>query len=212
MAIHEPAVAQEVDERTEQISIPYVPKDLSDPVRARHLLMRIDAAALKACGDMGGLSIPTQEIIEWSDCHHESFARGVAAFHSPWMQGHMHYSNGTTMLRSDHLIYQPDVLVNGAVTWHIPAIKGALRATANYNGKFLTGLGSTRDENTGQGSVFMLNMALWHQVYKNVSFKYEVQNLSNTHFNNVIGSKLQYTNNTNYLGRGVYFHVILDYK
>ncbi|MCG4260987.1 UrcA family protein [Acetobacter senegalensis] len=83
MAIHEPAVAQEVDERTEQISIPYVPKDLSDPVRVRHLLMRIDAAALKACGDMGGLSIPTQEIIEWSDCHHESFARGVAAFHSP---------------------------------------------------------------------------------------------------------------------------------
>lgn len=134
------------------------------------------------------------------------------SMNATWMQGHMHYSNGTRMLRSDHLIYQPDVLVNGAVTWHIPAIKGALRATANYNGKFLTGLGSTRDENTGQGSVFMLNMALWHQVYKNVSFKYEVQNLSNTHFNNVIGSKLQYTNNTNYLGRGVYFHVILDYK
>ncbi|AAW61093.1 TonB-dependent receptor [Gluconobacter oxydans] len=129
-----------------------------------------------------------------------------------WMQGHMHYYENGVLMRTNHLIYQPDVLVNGAVTWHIPAIHGGLQATANYNGKFLTGLGTTPNDNTGQGDTFMLNMAFWHRVYKTVSFKYEVQNLTNTHFNNVTGSKLQYTDNTNYLGRGVYFHLIMDYN
>ncbi|MCQ9156392.1 UrcA family protein [Acidomonas methanolica] len=83
MAMQGPALAQDADERVERISVPYVAADLSDPVRVRQLLTRIDKAALKACGDMEGLSIPTQDVIEWSNCHHESFARGVAAVHSP---------------------------------------------------------------------------------------------------------------------------------
>lgn len=85
MALHQPAWAQEADEPAEQISVSYFPADLSDPVRARHLLVRIDRAALKACGKIDGLSIPMQEVIERSDCHHETFTRTVAAIHNPWL-------------------------------------------------------------------------------------------------------------------------------
>lgn len=83
MAIHHPALAQEAEESPEPVPVSYVHQDLTDPARARRLLVRIDRAALKACGDMNGLSIPTQELIKHSDCHHESFARTVAALHSP---------------------------------------------------------------------------------------------------------------------------------
>ncbi|WP_086640939.1 UrcA family protein [Acetobacter tropicalis] len=85
MAIQGPASAQEADEHIERISVPYGLEDLSAPVRTRHLLMRIDRAALKACGDMNGLSIPTQKVIERSDCRRESFARTVKTFHSPML-------------------------------------------------------------------------------------------------------------------------------
>ncbi|MFT8990465.1 MAG: UrcA family protein [Gluconobacter albidus] len=83
MAIHEPAVAQEAEESPDTVSVSYDRQDLSDPVRASRLLVRIDKAALKACGAMNGLSIPAQELIIRSDCHHETFNRTVAAFHNP---------------------------------------------------------------------------------------------------------------------------------
>ena len=83
MAIHGPASAQEAEDSPDPVYVSYVRQDLSDPVRARRLLVRIDRAALKACGIMDGLSIPTQELIIRSDCHHETFNRTVAAFHSP---------------------------------------------------------------------------------------------------------------------------------
>ena len=83
MAIHKPALAQEAEDSPDPVYVSYVRQDLSDPVRARRLLVRIDRAALKACGAMDGLSIPTQELIIRSDCHHETFNRTVAAFHSP---------------------------------------------------------------------------------------------------------------------------------
>ena len=83
MAIHGPAAAQDIEDRPDQVSVSYIRQDLSDPVRARRLLVRIDRAALKACGAMDGLSTPTQELIIRSDCHHETFNRTVKAFHSP---------------------------------------------------------------------------------------------------------------------------------
>ncbi|MBS1092449.1 UrcA family protein [Gluconobacter sp. Dm-74] len=83
MAIHKPALAQEAEDSPDPVYVSYVRQDLSDPARARRLLVRIDRAALKACGAMDGLSIPTQELIIRSDCHHETFNRTVAAFHSP---------------------------------------------------------------------------------------------------------------------------------
>lgn len=133
------------------------------------------------------------------------------SMNATWMQGNMKYVNSSgQQTRINHMIYQPDVLVNGAVTWHIPAIEGGLRATATYTDKYLTSIGSYASNNQGQGAYFMMNMAFWHKVYKNVSFRYEVQNLTGTRFSNVIGNKLQYTNNTSYLGRGIYFHVVLN--
>ncbi|MFT8795235.1 MAG: TonB-dependent receptor [Acetobacter orientalis] len=133
------------------------------------------------------------------------------SMNATWMQGNMKYVNSSgQQTRINHMIYQPDVLVNGAVTWHIPAIQGGLRATATYTDKYLTSIGSYASNNQGQGAYFMLNMAFWHKVYKNVSFRYEVQNLTGTRFSNVVGNKLQYTNNTSYLGRGIYFHVVLN--
>lgn len=83
MAIHGPASAQEAEDSPDPVYVSYVRQDLSDPVKIRRLLIRIDRAALKACGAMDGLSIPTQELIIRSDCHHETFNRTVAAFHSP---------------------------------------------------------------------------------------------------------------------------------
>ena len=83
MAIHKPALAQEAEDSPDTVYVSYVRQDLSDPARALRLLVRIDRAALKACGAMDGLSIPTQELIIRSDCHHEPFNRTVAAFHSP---------------------------------------------------------------------------------------------------------------------------------
>lgn len=82
IAIHQPASAQDLEESVDPVFVSYIPQDLSDPARERRLLIRIDKAALKACGSMNGLSIPTQELIIRSDCHHETFNRTVAAFHS----------------------------------------------------------------------------------------------------------------------------------
>lgn len=83
MTIHGSASAQEAEDSPDPVYVYYGRQDLSDPVRARRLLIRIDKAALKACGAMNGLSIPMQELIIRSDCHHETFNRTVAAFHSP---------------------------------------------------------------------------------------------------------------------------------
>lgn len=132
-----------------------------------------------------------------------------ASANATWLGGSMNYSNGTNTLRSHHLIYQPDVLVNGAVTWHIPQIEGGMRVTANYSGRYLTSLGTTPNQNSGFGSLFTLNMAFWHQVYKGVSFKYEVMNLANQQPKWLTGDKLQYTSQLDNYGRGVYFHVII---
>jgi len=85
MALHQPASAQAARDHdtVESVVVPYGPGDLTDPVRRQRLLARIDRAALKACGAMDGLSIPMQDAIERSDCHHDSFAQGVAALHRP---------------------------------------------------------------------------------------------------------------------------------
>ncbi|MFW7267123.1 TonB-dependent receptor [Gluconacetobacter sp. Hr-1-5] len=133
-----------------------------------------------------------------------------ASANATWMQGSMTYSNGTTMLHTNHLIYQPDYLVNGALTWHIPAIRGALRATATYSGKYLTGLGNQPWQNTGFGSLFSLNLGFWHQVHDHITLKYEIMNLADQQPVWRTGSTLQYISEKDNYGRSFYFHVIIN--
>ncbi|NHN85575.1 UrcA family protein [Acetobacter musti] len=83
LAIHTPAAAQEEDERVEKIAVPYTRADLTDPARMRHLLTRLDRAAMKACGDLDETSSPMKAAAEKSDCRRRSFARAVVALHNP---------------------------------------------------------------------------------------------------------------------------------
>ncbi|GBQ67154.1 hypothetical protein AA103196_1611 [Ameyamaea chiangmaiensis NBRC 103196] len=83
MALHAPVPAQETDNQTDQVMVSYARDDLADPVRARRLLGRMNAAALRACGLVTGVSIPMRERIEASRCHRDALQGAVASAHAP---------------------------------------------------------------------------------------------------------------------------------
>ncbi|RUT27049.1 hypothetical protein C0V97_02170 [Asaia sp. W19] len=77
------AAPENDDDRIERIPVTYEATDLTDPVRARKLLWRLDSASMQACGAMDGMSLPLQEAIERSDCHRTSLTASVSSLHSP---------------------------------------------------------------------------------------------------------------------------------
>ncbi|WP_336761033.1 UrcA family protein [Asaia sp. VD9] len=76
--------APETDEdRIERIPVAYEATDLTDPVRARKLLWRLDSASMQACGAMDGMSLPMRKAVERSACHRTSLTASVSSLHSP---------------------------------------------------------------------------------------------------------------------------------
>ncbi|WP_084594408.1 TonB-dependent receptor [Acetobacter orientalis] len=125
-----------------------------------------------------------------------------------WMQGHESYSNGSTTYKYHKMMYQPQFIANGMLTWHIPQIKGALRATVNYSGKYYTSFGSTPGASSGFDKFLTFNMGFWHEVYPGITLKYEVMNLANYQPTYLTGDHLQFADERDNYGRAVYFHVI----
>lgn len=125
-----------------------------------------------------------------------------------WMQGHESYSNGTTTYKYHKMMYQPQFIANGMLTWHIPQIKGALRATVNYSGKYYTSFGSTPAASSGFDKFLTFNLGFWHEVYPGITFKYEVMNLANYQPTYLTGDHLQFADERDNYGRAVYFHVV----
>lgn len=127
-----------------------------------------------------------------------------------WLKGHESYSNGTSVVNYNAMIYQPSFIANGMMTWHIPQIKGALRTTVNYSGKYFTSFGATPGASDGFGNFLTFNLGFWHQVYPGITLKYEVMNLANWQPRYVTGDHLQYVDEMDNYGRAVYFHVVFN--
>ncbi|GBQ84779.1 hypothetical protein AA0535_0590 [Asaia krungthepensis NRIC 0535] len=77
------AATEDGDDQIERIPVAYEASDLTDPVRARKLLWRLDSASLQACGAMDGMSLPMQKAVERSACHRTSLTASVSSLHSP---------------------------------------------------------------------------------------------------------------------------------
>ncbi|KON64381.1 TonB dependent receptor [Komagataeibacter europaeus] len=127
-----------------------------------------------------------------------------------WLQGHESYSAGTTTYRYNAMIDQPGFIANGMLTWHIPQIKGALRTTVNYSGKYYTSFGATPGASDGFGKFLTFNLGFWHQVYPGITLKYEVMNLANYQPTYMTGDHLQYADERDNYGHAVYFHVVFN--
>lgn len=125
-----------------------------------------------------------------------------------WMKGNESYSSGTRTYKYSRMIYQPDFIANGMLTWHIPQIKGAMRATVNYSGKYFTSFGATPGASSGFGKFLTFNLGFWHEVYPGITFKYEVMNLANYQPTYLTGDHLQFADERDNYGRAVYFHVV----
>lgn len=117
---------------------------------------------------------------------------------------------GTSVVNYNAMIYQPSFIANGMMTWHIPQIKGALRTTVNYSGKYFTSFGATPGASDGFGNFLTFNLGFWHQVYPGITLKYEVMNLANWQPRYVTGNHLQYVDEMDNYGRAVYFHVVFN--
>ncbi|MFT9294859.1 MAG: TonB-dependent receptor [Acetobacter orientalis] len=131
-----------------------------------------------------------------------------------WMQGHESYS-GTigasstpVVFKVNKMLYQPQFIANGMLTWHIPQIKGALRATVNYSGKYYTSFGTRPAFSSGFDKFMTFNLGFWHEVYPGITLKYEVMNLANYQPTYLTGDHLQFAHERDNYGRAVYFHVI----
>lgn len=127
-----------------------------------------------------------------------------------WMHGSMIYASSSGSYKLNQLPDQPNYIFNGAVTWHVPQMRGAVRATLSYTPKYLTDPASQPWENVGYGELTSLDLAAWNDITDHIRLKYEVDNLVGAHRTYVQGTNLQRINEKDYYGRSIYFQVVVD--
>ncbi|MFS3137313.1 TonB-dependent receptor [Gluconacetobacter sacchari] len=127
-----------------------------------------------------------------------------------WMHGSMIYASSSGSYTLHQLPDQPNYIFNGAVTWRVPQMRGAVRATLSYTPKYLTDPASQPWENVGYGELASLDLAAWNDITDHVRLKYEVDNLVGAHRTYVQGTDLQRINEKDYYGRSIYFQVVVD--
>ncbi|MFT9295779.1 MAG: TonB-dependent receptor plug domain-containing protein [Acetobacter orientalis] len=129
-----------------------------------------------------------------------------------WMRGRMTYALPTGGFATLHgLIEQPSYIFNGGVTWHIPQIRGALKATFSYSAKYIETIHPGDPlQNEGYGSQPSLDIGAWHDITDDIRFKYEVYNLAGSHTRMVYGPKLNRFDAKESYGRSIYFEVVYN--
>ncbi len=95
--------------------------------------------------------------------------------------GYLNFQTPTDVVHIDGMGYQPKWIVNAAATYRIPAIGGGIRANFSRRGRNLTGYGANPNTFSYRDAITTVNLAAWHKVTKNLTFKYEWTNLLNDH-------------------------------
>lgn len=132
-----------------------------------------------------------------------------ASFNITAMSGEMNYTTDSVERSIDRILVQPDWMANLTMTYRLPSIDGAVRITANYQDDYLNGIGGDEWADRFQNGRTNVDLSFWHGVWKDVMFKYEIDNLLNVepelyHGRNVGDSLSQ----RDEYGQGIYFHII----
>lgn len=127
-----------------------------------------------------------------------------------WMRGRMNYTSASGSYKLRQLPDQPNYIFNSSLTWHIPQVRGAIRATFSYTPKYLTDPAANPWQNSGYGPLASLDLGAWHDITDNIRFKYEVYNLVGAHRTYTMGDHLQQISEKDYYGRSIYFEVIMN--
>lgn len=123
--------------------------------------------------------------------------------------GSMTYASDTVSRDIDRVLQQPDWMANLALTWRVPQVDGAVRLTANYQDDFLTSVANQEWDDFYVKGRTSLDLSAWHRVGRDLTFKYEVDNVLGAppewyHRRNVNGTLSQ----RDHYGRGFYFHIV----
>lgn len=127
-----------------------------------------------------------------------------------WMRGRMTYEGAGVSYKLHELTEQPKYIFNGSVTWHIPQIRGALKASFSYSAKYLEGLNDDPTQMYGYGSQPSLDIGAWHDITNDIRFKYEVYNLAGSHTRMYYGQHLDRLEAKESYGRSIYFEVVYN--
>lgn len=127
-----------------------------------------------------------------------------------WMRGRMTYQGADISYKLHQLIEQPKYIFNGSVTWHIPQIRGAIKASFDYSAKYLERLNDDPTQINGYGSQPDLSIGAWHDITDNIRFKYQVSNLAGSHTRLYYGQHLTRLEAKENYGRSIYFEVVYN--
>jgi len=127
-----------------------------------------------------------------------------------WMRGRMTYKGSNVSYKLHALTEQPKYIFNGGVTWNIPQIRGAIKATFSYSSKYLEGLNDDPSQIYGYGSQPSLDIGAWHDITNDLRFKYEVYNLAGSHTRMYYGKNLNRLEAKENYGRSIYFELVYN--
>lgn len=127
-----------------------------------------------------------------------------------WMQGRMTYEGSGVSYKLHQLVEQPKYVFNGSVTWHIPQVRGAVKASFSYSAKYLEGLNDDPTQIYGYGSQPSLDIGAWHDITDSLRIKYEVYNLAGSHTRMYYGENLNRLEAKESYGRSIYFELVYN--
>lgn len=133
------------------------------------------------------------------------------SFNAARMWGEMEYVSDTITRGIDRLLSQPDWIANGSATYRIPAIGGAVRLNATYRDTFMSSIGANPWQDRANENLFVTNIAAWHAVTDNVTFKYEWNNVFDSQPRFRIGENDEWVRQIDEYGTSFYFHAVLQF-
>jgi TonB-dependent receptor len=133
------------------------------------------------------------------------------SFNLSRMWGKMNYVTDAGARELNRLESQPKWIGNISATYRIPAVNGGVRLNANYRDRFLSGIGANPWQDLSADSLTTVNLAAWHDVTKNVLFKYEWNNLFDNQPQFRSGENDDWVRQKNDYGSALFFHAIMKF-
>lgn len=134
-----------------------------------------------------------------------------ASFNAARMWGKMNYVTDTMSRDIDRLVSQPDWIGNVSLTYRIPQIEAAARVNINHRSKFLSSIGASPWQDRANDSLTVVNLAAWHKVTRNITFKYEWNNVFDAQPRYLMGDKDQWVRQIDEYGTQLFFHVMAEF-
>lgn len=134
-----------------------------------------------------------------------------ASFNAARMWGKMKYVSDSMSRDLDRLISQPDWIGNLSLTYRVPELEAAARVNVNYRSKFLSSIGANPWLDRANDELMTVNLAAWHKVTQNITFKYEWNNVFDAQPKYLMGEKDQWVRQIDEYGTQLFFHVIAEF-